>query len=238
MNSEQAILMAVVNPQAQGRVRRAIRDGGADIIEIADGLALIREVLVQRPSAIVLDLDRSDVDGIDLLQTLRAATDVPVLALTEARPEPDVSVRALEMGADDVAFHSTHHVELRARLNSVLRRHGGTSASGETAIVRTGALEIDRRAREVRKRGRPIRLTRAEYRVLDALAARVGELIPHQLLLQSVRGDERSEDTHYLRLYVGYLRSKLEDDPSHPRYLISEWGVGYRLAFLPVEAEE
>lgn len=239
VSAERFLVVAVVRADAQRPLRRAVQEEPIDIVEVPSGLALIREVLSRRPCAVVLDLDCSDVDGLELLQTLRAASDVPVLALTEARPDPDVSVHAFELGADDVAFHSTHAVELRARLNALLRRRGRTQRPStlERTTVRTGALEIDRRAREVRKHGQPIRLTRAEYRVLDALAARPGELVPHPMLLHTVRGEGSVEDTHYLRIYVGYLRSKLEDDPSQPRYLVSEWGVGYRLALLPLETD-
>jgi two-component system KDP operon response regulator KdpE len=105
-------------------------------------------------------------------------------------------------------------------------------------MVQTGDLVIDREAKLVSKAGEQVSLTRTEYRLLDALAARVGQMAPHRFLLSTVWGDAFVDDTHYLRVYVGYLRQKLEDDPKHPQYLINEWGMGYRLAALPTRAEE
>jgi len=139
-----------------------------------------------------------------------------------------------------VLTKSTPLGEVVARVRATLRRTGSRHQEEERAVIRTGAIEIDRTSRIVTKNGMPVQLSRTEYRLLDALALRIGQVAPHRLLLSNVWGGAFVDGSHYLRMYMGYLRQKLEDDPRHPRYLRNEWGLGYRLALLPArtEAEE
>jgi two-component system, OmpR family, KDP operon response regulator KdpE len=125
-----------------------------------------------------------------------------------------------------------------ARLRATIRRYNRElELQADDAVVRTGALVVDRQSQRVSKCGIAVPLTRTEYRLLDALAVRLAQVAPHRYLLSTVWGEEYVDDTHYLRVYVGYLRAKLEDDPARPRYLVNEWGTGYRLALLPIETD-
>lgn len=231
-------VVAIVTGSAslQAALQRAMVQAGFTTTTAASGLASLRLVFEARPDALLLDAELPDMDSLELLRILRAASDTSVIVLSSG-DDPDTVAQALDMGADDVARHDTAALELVARLRAALRRNSRPAArDAESLLVRTGALEIDRVAKELRKGGEPVPLTRTEYKLLDALAARAGQVAPHRFLLTTVWGDSYADDTHYLRVYIGYLRSKIEDDPSLPRYLVNEWGIGYRLALLPEAA--
>jgi two-component system, OmpR family, KDP operon response regulator KdpE len=220
-------------PPVQAALQRAMVEAGFTITTAPTGLASLRLVFEVRPDVVLLDAQLPDIDAFELLRILRAASDIPVIVLASG-DDPDIVAQAFEMGADDVTRDDTAALELVARLRAALRRSARPQERDtESLLVRTGALEIDRVAKELRKDGVPVPLTRTEYKLLDALAARAGQVAPHRFLLTSVWGDSYADDTHYLRVYIGYLRSKIEDDPSAPRYLVNEWGIGYRLARLP-----
>jgi two-component system KDP operon response regulator KdpE len=223
-----------------GKVRTALADAlrapHLQVQEVSTGSEAIRRVFELRPDAIVISVATSDRDleGRQLVRVLRAASDLPIVALTSAH-DPALSVQLLELGADDVVDEGAPTDELLARVSAAIRRHArfGYRLPGTTTVL-TGDLVIDRGAQLVTKRGELIHLTRTEYRLLDALALRGGQVAPHRFLLAMVWGDAFVDDTHYLRIYIGYLRAKLEDVPSDPEYLVNEWGLGYRLALLPV----
>jgi two-component system KDP operon response regulator KdpE len=148
----------------------------------------------------------------------------------------DLIAEALDNGADDVVERSCPVPEILARMRATLRRYAMRRADGEPAReISTGALVIDRDAKRVTRRGVVVQLTRTEYRLIDALASRVGEVVKHEDLLRDVWGDEYVDDKHYLRIYVGYLRAKIEEDAAQPLYILNEWGIGYRLSSLPLE---
>lgn len=232
------VVVAISDPYLLKHLTAAIADEYRTVTPAADGIEAIRAVFDTRPDAAIVDLGITGIDSFELIKMLRAAADLAILALAPSA-DADAVVQALEMGADDVARYGTSPEEIVARLRASERRIGrsGRRPGGQAvpSIVQTGQLRIDREARQVLKNGEPISLTRTEYRLLDTLAARVGQVVPHRFLLSTVWGDAYVDDTHYLRMYVAYLRAKLEEDPKRPRYLISEWGVGYMLASLPVE---
>lgn len=206
------------------------------VVEASDGLQAFRAVFMSQPDAAIIDLSIQKVDGVELVRILRAASDLAIVALLNGGDQSR-GVQALEDGADDVVRHHTSATELIARLNASLRRsrREPRAETEDIPLVATGDLVIDRTSQRVTRAGKLVPLTRTEYRLIDALASRVGQVAPHRFLLSTVWGDEYVDDTHYLRVYVGYLRAKLEDTPGDPRYILSEWGVGYRLAALPVE---
>ena len=229
--------IALVDGDEQSRLRmeRLLRTDGFDVLTAEDGLQGLRIAFDARPEAAVVDLDAQHVGGLELIRILRAACDVPIVALLGDHHSEDV-VRALEAGADDVVSKSTGATELLARLRAAVRRYERRATSPVNAdrqMVRTGGIEIDRDAQTVRKFGTQVQLSRTEYRLMEALGARLGETAPHRYLLSTVWGDEYLNDTHYLRVYVGYLRAKFEDEPGRPQYILNDWGVGYRLARLP-----
>jgi two-component system KDP operon response regulator KdpE len=206
------------------------------VTEAADGFSSLRMIFAERPQAVVIDAPQLGMDVLGFIRILHAAADVPILVLDSAVGHV-AAARALEAGADDYLRQPFDYAELVARLRSAVRRQARQDELLEgSRVVRTGGLVIDREIQEVRRDGEQVRLTRMEYRLLDTLAQSVGRPVPHQLLLSTVWGPEYVGDSHYLRVYMGYLRRKLEADPRQPRYLLSEWGIGYKLAALPAVA--
>jgi two-component system KDP operon response regulator KdpE len=180
------------------------------------------------PHAVLLDLGLPDGDGLDLIAEIRSASLTPIVVLT-ARDREALKVRALDSGADDYVTKPFGLDELLARLRAALRH--AVQAAGAAPVVQTGGLEVDLAARVVKRNGREIDLSPKEFEILALLAARLGKVVRHQDLLKAVWGSERA-DIQYLRVYIGQLRSKL-DDPSDKRaLLVSDPGVGYRLIAL------
>lgn len=231
-------LVAVIEKRddVRARVARILQTDGFDVTDAADSVSALRMTYEERPDMALVDLDAGGVGGLELIRILRAACDVPIVGLVENADDSAEIVRALDAGADDVITKSCAAVELLARVHAAVRRYQRVATRPSAMrIVETGALTIDRDARSVKKHGVPVSLSNTEYRFLDALASQVGQTAPHRFLLTTVWGEEYLNDVQYLRVYAGYLRQKLEDDPKNPQYLVSEWGVGYRLARLPVE---
>ena len=230
-------VVAVVDADAEVRREtvRALEEADFTAVAAEDGLAALRTVYSARPQAVLTDLHVPGLGGLELIRVLRAACDVPILVLASGAT-PKMTASALDTGADDVLDKPCSGPVLVARLRAAIRRYDRQVNDREPGpVVRTGALAIDRETRTVTRHGEPVRLTRTEYRLLEALASHVGQVAPHRLLLSVVWGDAYVDETHYLRVYMGYLRSKLEDDPCAPRYLLNEWGTGYRLAQLAIE---
>ncbi|MBL8544790.1 MAG: response regulator [Hyphomonadaceae bacterium] len=195
----------------------------------ADTLAAAaRAIAHYRPALILLDLGLPDGDGVDFVAKLRQSALTPVVVIT-ARDAEAMKVAALDAGADDYVTKPFGVDELLARMRAALRH--AVQAKGAEPVVRTGALEINLATRIVRLAGAEIDLTPKEYEILALLAAQVGKVARHRDVLKTVWGSEGA-DMQYLRVYVRQIRAKIEADPSAPRYLISEAGVGYRLAQL------
>ena len=189
----------------------------------SEALALARS---HNPDLVLLDLGLPDQDGMRVLESLRTWYRKPVLILSARVQERD-KVRALDAGADDYLAKPFGAAELLARLRVALRRTLRTEEGDR--VVASGALRVDLGRREVTQGGRPVRLTALEYRLLEALARRNGKVATHAQLLAEVWGPGAEGHTHYLRIYMGMLRRKLEPDPARPRHLLTEPSVGYRL---------
>jgi two-component system KDP operon response regulator KdpE len=176
----------------------------------------------------VLDLALPARDGFSVLEELRRTSDLPVIVLTARGLEHD-KIRGLELGADDYMTKPFSPRELLARIETVLRRT--TRSGGETrrGVIEAGTLRIDVGGRRVFLSGEEVRLTRTEFDLLAELAARRGEALPHETLLERVWGPEYRGENHYLKVYIGRLRDKLEADASQPRLIVNVRGVGYRL---------
>ena len=186
------------------------------------GLDLLEE---HSPDVVLLDLQMPDLHGFDVLQRIRLFSDVPVIILTVRDDELD-KVRGLQLGADDYVVKPFGHLELLARLHSVLRRAAGFVGSSEPPFL-LGDLQIDWDQHRVFLRGEPVRLTSTEYRLLEILARNAGRVIPNEVLLSRIWGADAVDETDYLKTYIHRLRAKLEDDPTQPRYLLTERGTGY-----------
>ena len=183
----------------------------------------------RRPDLIVLDLGLPDGDGVELVRDLRGWSEVPVIVLSARHGEED-KVAALDMGADDYLVKPFGTAELLARVRAQLRRRT-RAVSGGDPVVAFGAVRVDLARRVVERDGRPVHLTPLEYRLLTHLCAQPDRVLTHRQLLQAVWGPSHETDTQYLRVFMGGLRKKIELDPSQPRHLVTETGVGYR--FLP-----
>lgn len=181
-----------------------------------------------RPHVILLDLGLPDGDGLDFIANVRRDELTPIVVLT-ARDAEVLKVRALDAGADDYVTKPFGLEELLARLRAALRH--AVQAGGSAPLVRTGRLEIDLAARVVRRGGEEVALSPKEFEILALLASRLGKVVRHQDILKAAWGSERA-DIQYLRVYVGQLRAKLEDDASRPALIVSDPGVGYRLMVL------
>ena len=207
-------------------LRSTLEEEGCRVFEAETLACGIEQAGDRRPALVVLDLGLPDGNGIDFIQRFRNWSDAPILVLSARSNEKD-KILALAAGADDYLTKPFGVGELRARARALLRRQ---SRSGEAAtpIIEFGNVRVDLSRRLVTRNGAPIRLTPIEYRLLSVLLANAGKVMTQRHLLREVWGPSHVESSHYLRIYVGHLRQKLEDDPTQPAYLITETGVGYR----------
>lgn len=215
-------------------LRRALginlRARGYEVTLAADGRSALRAASEEPPDAVVLDLGLPDVDGVAVIEGLRGWSQVPIVVLSARSGESD-KVVALDAGADDFVTKPFGMDELLARLRAALRR-GVTSADAPS--VETADFTIDLAASEVRLRdGTPVKLTPTEWHVLEVLARNEGKLVSQRQLLKEVWGPAYETESNYLRVYLAQLRRKLEPDPPHPKYLITEPGLGYRFVAAP-----
>lgn len=190
---------------------------------VASGLGLAGEY---KPGIVILDLGLPDADGLEFIQILRHWSDVPLLVLSARHLETD-KVAALDAGADDYLAKPFGVVELLARLRA-LRRRREKRVTDEHAVIRFADVVVDRANRSITRHGELIHLTPREYHLLTVLLAQPGKVLTQRQLLREVWGAGHSEDGHYLRIYIGRLRQKLEAEPAHPQHLLTETGVGYR----------
>jgi two-component system KDP operon response regulator KdpE len=200
---------------------------GFNVITASSGSEALDRVREDLPDLVLLDVRMPELDGFETLQLLREVSDVPVIMLTVRSEEEDI-VRGLELGADDYVTKPFRARELSSRIRAVLRRTEGAT-SPESAIVEIDdRLSVDYNRREVIVDGERVDLRPTEFRLLYHLIENAGWVVPHETLLAKVWGYEYQEEVHYLRLYITYLRKKIEPDPSNPKYILTERGVGYR----------
>jgi two-component system KDP operon response regulator KdpE len=229
MEGEAAPRLTVLVIDDEAPIRRLLRISleaeGYRVIEAADGEAGLVETATRRPDIVLLDLGLPDLSGLTVLKRIREWTRLPVIILS-VHGEDEDKVAALDGGADDYLTKPFSVKELLARLR-VAARHG--LQSSETTIVRSGDFEIDLATRRVTVKGHEVRLTATEYALLALLARHAGRVLTHRQILKEVWGPAAAGQTHYLRVYIGHLREKLEAVPARPELLITEPGVGYRL---------
>jgi two-component system KDP operon response regulator KdpE len=221
----------VVEDEAEIRrfVRLALQ---AESLEVAEAPSVQRglaEAGTRRPDLVVLDLGLPDGDGLDFIRGLRTWSEIPIIVLSARTMEAD-KIAALDAGADDYLVKPFGTGELLARVRAQLRRHPRASAEAQSVLA-FGDVRVDLVRRIVERAGAPVHLTPIEYRLLTHLAAHPNRVLTHPQLLRAVWGPSHAEDTHYVRIYMGHLRAKLEADASQPQHLLTELGVGYR--FVP-----
>jgi two-component system KDP operon response regulator KdpE len=220
----QRVLVVDDEPQIVRGLKVILGNAGYQVDEATTKQEALDAVSSRPPDAIVLDLVLPDGDGVEVATDIRRWSQVPIVVLSAVGDERQ-KVRALDAGADDYVTKPFGSEELLARMRAVLRRR---SDDGDSS-VRIGELEIDLADRAVRRGGEQIHLTPIEFDLLRQLAQHPGRLVTHRQLLQEVWGPGYEDETHYLRVHFAHLRAKLEPDPSHPTYLITEPGIGYRL---------
>ena len=221
---ESRVLVVDDEPQIIRGLRVILTNAGYRVEEATTKKEALDAVSVRPPDAIVLDLVLPDGDGIEVCKDIRRWSQVPIVVLSAVGDERQ-KVRALDAGADDYVTKPFGSEELLARMRAVLRRK---SEEGDAA-VRVGDLEIDLADRTVRRNGKQLHLTPIEFDLLSKLAEHPGRLVTHRQLLQEVWGPGYEDETHYLRVHFAHVRAKIEPDPSNPRYVITEPGIGYRL---------
>jgi two-component system, OmpR family, KDP operon response regulator KdpE len=211
------------------RAVRTILDRNGFQVEVAEsGEQALESYRRRRPDVVLLDLGLPDMDGLTVLEEIRKLGNTPVVVLSVRGRERD-KVAALDSGADDYLTKPFGVDELIARLRVALRHSLGAASMGVAPIFRTGDLEVDLERRMVRVEGAQVRLTPTEYELLKAFVGHPNKVMTDRMLLQEVWGPEYGDEAHYLHVYVGRLRRKLERDPQEPRYVITDPGVGYRL---------
>lgn len=224
---DKLILLVDDEPRLVTFMRVNLEAEGCRIISADNGRKALERVREDMPDAVLLDIMMPGLDGYETLRRLREFSAVPVVILT-AKDEEEDRIRGLELGADDYIGKPFSHRELVSRLRAVLRRHyvQPTQAVSTTRIDDRLTVDFDRR--EVLVNGERVSLRPTEYRLLYHLVQNAGFVMPHETLLAKVWGPEYRDESHYLRLYVTYLRQKIEADPANPKYILTERGVGYR----------
>ena len=224
---EHAPIVLVVEDEKQIRrfVRASLEEEGCRVFEAGTLAGGLVEAGERKPDLIMLDLGLPDGNGVDFIRDLRGWSDAPILVLSARSNEKD-KVQALDAGADDYLTKPFGVAELRARARALLRRQSRTEDA--SPLFEFGEVRVDLSRRVVTRNGEPVRLTPIEYRLLCVLLASAGKVLTQRHLLREVWGPSSVESTHYLRIYVGHLRHKLEIDPAQPRHFQTETGVGYR----------
>jgi len=222
--------LLVVEDEIQIRrfLRPAIEASGQRLVEASTGAEGILQVSQCNPDLVILDLGLPDTDGLEVIRRVREWSRVPIIILSARGQEQD-KVAALDAGADDYLTKPFSVGELMARIRVALRHAASTTATPGATTVSFGDVTLDLTRREVRRKGEIVHLTPIEYKLLAVLVRHAGLVMTQRQLLKEVWGPGHAEEGHYLRIFIHQLRQKLEDNPSRPRHLITEAGVGYRL---------
>jgi two-component system KDP operon response regulator KdpE len=216
-------------------LRMTLESEGITVLEAETAREGLAEAARQQPDLMILDLGLPDMDGVEVIRQLRAWSDLPVVVLS-ARSAETQKVLALDSGADDYLTKPFGNLELMARLRLHLRRRAPASENDAVTAFRFGLVDVDLIDRRVTRDGETVHLTPIEYKLLCALIRKPGKVLTHAHLLREAWGDGYAGNTHYLRIYMGHLRQKLENDPARPTHIITETGVGYRLVSAEIQA--
>ncbi len=225
---EPTIVLIEDEPPIRRFLRATLTGQGYRLYEVGTGADALVEVAQRQPDVVILDLGLPDIDGVEVIRRLREWSAVPIIVLSARGQERD-KVAALDAGADDYVSKPFNAGELLARVRVALR-HAVGAAHEDGAAFKVGELQVDLLRRHVIVAGVEVRLTPIEYKLLTTLVRHAGKVVTHQQLLREVWGPSHDEQSHYVRVYMAHLRHKLEAEPARPRYLLTEPGVGYRLA--------
>jgi two-component system KDP operon response regulator KdpE len=228
---DMTILVVDDEPRIRDLVRMNLELEHYRVIEACDGREALDQLREHLPDLVILDVMMPEMDGFETLRAIREVSTIPVIMLTVRQDEHD-RIRGLDLGADDYVGKPFNPRELLSRVRALLRRSLMPPPARKTEIVVDKDLILDFSRREVIVRGQKVVLRPTEYRLLYHLVNNAGHLMTHETLLSKVWGHEYRDEAHYLRLYITYLRQKIEQDPAHPRYILTERGVGYRFKEL------
>jgi len=226
---EPVVLIIEDDAQIRRFLRVTLGNHGYRLFEATTGEAGIVEAATRQPDIVILDLGLPDIDGLDVIRRLREWTALPIIVLSARGQERD-KIAALDAGADDYVSKPFGVGELLARMRAALRHAARSVDDTGDSTFSVGDLHVDLAKRQVIVAGQQVHLTPIEYRLLTMLIRHAGKVLTHRQLLIEVWGPPYAEQAHYLRVYMAQLRRKLERDPARPRYLLTEPGVGYRLA--------
>jgi two-component system KDP operon response regulator KdpE len=221
------VLVVDDEPQLLRALQVNLQVEGYRVLTALDGTTALRHAESNRPDLIVLDLGLPDINGVDVITRIRRTSSTPIIVLSARHGSVD-KVRALDAGADDYVTKPFGLDELLARLRVTERRLGISDGNGQDLAVDVGDFQVDLANRKVSRDGAPVRLTPREWAILELLVRNPGRLITQQQMLARIWGPGYEGETHYLRVYMGQLRRKLEADPARPRHLLTEAGMGYR----------
>ncbi|MDQ0824519.1 two-component system KDP operon response regulator KdpE [Arthrobacter sp. B2I5] len=221
------VLIVDDEPQLLRALQVNLEAEGYRVLTALDGMTALTYAEAGHPDAMVLDLGLPDINGLDVITRIRRTSSMPIIVLSARHGSVD-KVRALDAGADDYVTKPFGLDELLARLRVAGRRAGTAEAADNPAAVDVGDFEVDLAKRKVTRAGEQVRLTPREWAILELLVRNPGRLITQQQMLRKVWGPGYDTETHYLRVYMGQLRRKLEADPARPRHLLTEAGMGYR----------
>jgi two-component system KDP operon response regulator KdpE len=226
VGSRAKLLVVDDEPAIRRFLRTSLTPHGYEVVEAATGAEGLLRLQEDQPDLVLLDLGLPDIDGIDLLREIRAGSAVPIVVLS-VRNDDGAKVTALDLGASDYVTKPFSLPELMARLRAALRHQ--LSQAGREPVFQAGPLSVDLVQRRVTVEGAPVRLTRREYDCLRLFVMHAGKVLTHTFLLRELWGEQHVDKIEYLRSYMRMLRRKIEADPSRPRLIITEPGVGYRL---------
>jgi two-component system KDP operon response regulator KdpE len=227
MSAATSILVVDDEPPLRRLLRTSLSAQGYRVVESESAAAALESGMAAAPDLVILDLGLPDMDGLELIRAIRAISSVPIVVLS-IRGDEREKVEALDRGADDYVTKPFGMAELVARIRTALRHR--YQAQGETPVFASGDLAVDLVRRHVRVRGEQVRLSPKEYEILKLLVSHAGKVLTHRHILRSVWGPAQENDVQYLRVFVRQLRQKLEADAARPTHILTEPGVGYRLA--------
>jgi two-component system, OmpR family, KDP operon response regulator KdpE len=227
MSTGPKVLIVDDEPQIRRFLRASLQSHDYDLVEAENGKEAVKACTVQKPDLMILDLGLPDMDGLDVIKSVREWSTVPIIVLS-IRAEDADKIEALDRGANDYVTKPFSMGELLARMRAALRQGHGDGGDADP-VLNIGELSIDMSKRLVSRAGSLVKLSRKEYDLLKVLASHPDKVITHQHLLKEVWGPAYVEETQYLRVYIGQLRQKLERNSAEPAHLITEPGVGYRL---------
>jgi two-component system KDP operon response regulator KdpE len=227
-NTSPVIVVIEDDPAIRLFLRTGLGAHGFKVFEADRGRQGIIEAGIRKPDLIILDLGLPDMDGVDVIKTIREWSGMPIIILS-ARSTELHKIDALDAGADDYLTKPFGLGELLARIRVAMRHTVSSPEQDQSGVFTTGALKVDLLKRQVVVGDREVHLTPIQFRLLSVLIKNAGKVLTHQYLLKEVWGPSYSDNSHYLRIYMSQLRQKLETDPAQPQYLLTESGIGYRL---------